>query len=266
MMIPRLLMISALSCAASAAQPGRASAVWLSSSMSAEPGKPLQTAIRMTHDDDWHSYWINPGEAGIATTAEWKLPPGWKCSGLELPAPIRFLTGGLAGYGYEGTVLFPAMLTPPADFAGEARLSVTLTWLACGEEGCVPGEKELHLDLRAGAHAATEHEAAIQKAREMLPKARDGVQLEVSEKEDRLALAIMGSSAPVGDLGGCHVYPATPEVIDPKAQIRFHKNGDRWIADAPLGEFAKKPVRHLELILNGGGLDRPLHVAWTAPP
>jgi thiol:disulfide interchange protein DsbD len=259
-------MISALSCAASAAQPGRASAVWLSSSMSAEPGKPLQTAIRMTHDDNWHSYWVNPGEAGIPTTAEWKLPPGWKCSGLELPAPIRFLTGGLAGYGYEGTVLFPVTLTPPADFAGEARLRVTLSWLACGEDGCVPGEKELLLDLRAGGHVATEHEAAIQNARQSLPQARDGVRLEVSEKEDRLTLVIAGGSTPLGDLSACHVYPATPEVIDAQAEIRFRKDGERWIAEAPLGEFAKKPVKRLELVLKGDGHDRPLHVVWPASP
>jgi thiol:disulfide interchange protein DsbD len=264
-MIPRLLLISAFSCAASAAQPGRAGVEWISSSATAGPGKPLQTAIRMAHDDGWHSYWINPGEAGMPTTAEWKLPPGWKCGGLEFPAPIRFLTGGLAGYGYEGTVLVPVTLTPPADFAGQARLSVTLTWLACGENGCVPGGKELHLDLRAGAHAATGHETAIQNARKLLPKARDGVRLEVSEMKDRLALAITGDSALVGDLGACHVYPATLEVIDPQAQIRFRKDGGRWIADAPLGEFVKKPVKRLELVLQGGGLERPLHLAWTAP-
>ena len=265
MMIPRLLMISALSFTASRAQPGRAGVEWITSSATAEPGKPVQTAIRMTHDDGWHSYWINPGEAGMPTAATWKLPPGWKCSGLEFPAPIRFLSGGLAGYGYEGTVLFPVTLTPPADFKGSAQLGVTLTWLACSEEGCVPGERELHLDLRAGGHAATEHEAAIRKARQMLPKARDGIRLEVVPKEDRLALSIPGNSTPVGNLEACHVYPATPEVIDPQADIRFRKDGGRWIADAPLGEFAKKPVKHLTLVLQGGGLDSPLQVAWSAP-
>lgn len=264
-MFLRLLMISALSCAASTAQPGRAGVEWITSSTTAKPGKPLQTAIRMVHDDGWHSYWINPGEAGIPTTAVWKLPAGWKCGGLLLPAPIRFLTGGLAGYGYEGTVLIPVTLTPPADFAGGARLSVTLTWLACGGEGCVPGEQELHLDLHTGTHAATEHEPVIHKAREMLPKARDGVRLEVSENGGRLELSILGGSAIGGDLGACHVYPATPEVIDPQAEIRFRKNGARWIAEAPLGEFAKKPVKKLELVLRGGEIEPPLHVSWTAP-
>ncbi|MCU0752769.1 MAG: hypothetical protein MUC40_07040 [Akkermansiaceae bacterium] len=264
-MMSRQLLIYALSCAASAAQPGRAAVEWIASSATVEPGKPLHTAIRMTHDDGWHSYWINPGEAGMPTSAGWKLPPGWTCGGLELPAPIRFLTGGLAGYGYEGTILFPVTLTPPPDFTGEARLAVTLNWLACGEEGCVPGEKELHLDLRAGSHAASEHQNAILKARQLLPKSRDGVRLEVAEKEDLLMLAITGGFKPAENPGTSHVYPATPEVIDPHAEVRFRKDGARWIAEAPLQEFAKKPVKHLELVLEGGGLDTPLRVVWTAP-
>jgi DsbC/DsbD-like thiol-disulfide interchange protein len=264
-MISRLLLIFTLSYAASAAQPGRAAVEWISSSATVEPGKPLHTAIRMTHVDGWHSYWINPGEAGMPTSAGWKLPPGWKCGGLELPAPIRFLTGGLAGYGYEGTVLFPVTLTPPADFSGEARLSVTLSWLACGEEGCVPGERELHLDLRAGIHAATEHQAAILKARQMLPQSRNGMRLDVSEKEDRLTLSITGGFKPAENPGASHVYPATPEVIDPQAEVRFRKDGARWMAEAPLHEFATQPVKHLELVLEGGGLNTPLRVVWTAP-
>ncbi len=264
-MMTRLLMISTLSCAASAAQPGRARVEWITSSATAGPGKPLHAAIRMTHEDGWHSYWINPGEAGIPTTARWNLPAGWKCGGLDLPAPIRFLTGGLAGFGYEGEVVFPVTLTPPADFTGGTRLSVTLSWLACGEDGCVPGEKELHLDLRAGTHAATEHEPVIRKARETLPISRDGVRLEVSEKNGRFALVIAGGSPALGDLAACHVYPATPDVIDPRTEIRFRQDGERWLAEAPLGEFAKKTVKRLELVLQGGGLDPPLHVAWTAP-
>jgi DsbC/DsbD-like thiol-disulfide interchange protein len=265
-MIPRLLMVLTLSCSAHAARPGRAEVAWISSSAKTEPGKALQTAIRMAHDEGWRSYWINPGEAGMPTTARWKLPPGWKCGGLELPAPIRLMSGGLAGYGYEGTVLFPVEITPPADFTGEACLSVTLTWLACGEDGCVPGEKELHLDFLAASHVATEHEATIRKAREMLPKPRDGIVLEVSEKGDKLALVITPGSAALGDLSACDVFPATPEVLDPQAEIRFRKDGARWLADAPLGEFVKKPVARMELVLKGGGPEPPLLVKWSAPP
>jgi hypothetical protein len=99
----------------------------------------------------------------------------------------------------------------------------------------------------------------------MLPETRDGVRLDVSDKADRLTLAITGGFKPAENPGASQVYPATPEVIDPQAEVRFRKNGARWIAEAPLQEFATKPVTHLELVLAGGGLDTPLRVVWTAP-
>jgi len=267
MMISRCLLIPLISCAAAAAaaaQSGRASAVWVSPSATVEPGKPLQTAIRMVHDPGWHSYWINPGEAGLPTTVEWKLPPGWKCEGLQVPAPIRFVSGGLAGFGYEGTVLIPVTLIPPEDFTGEARLAATISWLACSEEGCVPGEAELHLDLRAGQYAATDDEADIRQAHDKLPKKSDGLRLDLTEDKGRLILGITHDAGVIPDLSESRVFPATPEVIDARAEPRFTKSGDKWTAEAPLSEFAKKPLRKLTLVLTGGGLQSPLEITWVA--
>ncbi len=265
MTILRLLMISALSCAASAAQPGRAAVEWIASSATVQPGKPLRTAIRMKHDDGWHSYWINPGEAGMPTTVEWKLPPGWKCGGLAWPAPIRFLSGGLAGFGYEGTVLYPVMLTAPEDFNGEARLTAVVSWLACSEEGCVPGKEEVHLTLRAGEPAATQYAAAIRQAHEQVPQAREGMRLGVTENESRLALSIRHDSGSDADLTGCQVFPATADLIDPVADIHFTRTGGSWTAEAALGAFAARPVKQLTLVLAGGALPKPLQMTWTAP-
>jgi len=259
------LSVLLLSCAVASANPGKATAVWVSTSATVQPGKPLETAIRMTHDKGWHSYWINPGEAGIPTTVEWKLPPGWKSGGLQLPAPIRFLSGGLAGYGYEGTTWFPVTITAPEDFTGKARLNATISWLACSEEGCVPGEAELQLDLQAGKTAATEDRAAVLRAHKQLPQPPEGVRLDVKEGKDRLMLTITHDAEFDADLSSSRVFPVTPDVIDPQAEPRFKKEGDRWIATAPLGEFAEKPLKNLVLVLDGGALETPLQLTWSMP-
>jgi thiol:disulfide interchange protein DsbD len=261
----RSLSVLLLSCAVATANPGKATAVWVSSSATAEAGKPLETAIRLTHDQGWHSYWMNPGEAGIPTNVEWKLPPGWKSGGLQLPAPIRFVSGGLAGYGYEGTAWFPVTITAPEDFAGKARLSATISWLACSEGGCVPGEAELHLELRAGKTAATEDRVAILQAQRQLPQPRDGVKLDVMAEKGRLILIITHDAEFDADLSSSRVFPATPDVIDPQTEPRFKKEGDRWMAVASLGEFVEKPVLNLVLVLDGGGLERPLELKWSGP-
>jgi hypothetical protein len=159
----KFIMISTMLCGAAMAgiRSGKATVAWIGESVTCEAGKPLQTAIRMVHDPGWHSYWINPGEAGVKTSVSWKLPPGWKTGGLGYPAPSRFTTSGLAGFGYEGTVLLPVKITPPEDFTGTARLSAVISWLACGEAGCVPGKAEIHLDLSAGIPKQTEEAREI---------------------------------------------------------------------------------------------------------
>ena len=89
------------------------------------PGKPVQVALRFVHDEHWHTYWLNPG-TGLVTTIAWTLPPGWKASEIQWPAPkaLKDRTGTIVGNGYEGDLLLPVTLTPPADLAPGA--SVTL--------------------------------------------------------------------------------------------------------------------------------------------
>lgn len=261
----RFLTVMLFSSALANASPGQASAVWISESSTAEPGKPLHTAIRMVHDEGWHSYWINPGEAGIPTTVEWKLPAGWQHGGLCFPVPTRFISSGLSGFGYEGTLLLPVMLTPPEDFTGSIRLEAVVSWLACGNNGCVPGEARLQLELRAGKTVATDDRDAILSAHRQVPAPRAGVRLEVIEKQDLLTLTITHDEGFDADFSSSRVFPVTPELIDPKAGLRFKREGKKWTLAAPLGEFAQRPVRKLSLVLDGGGLETPLELTWSAP-
>ena len=41
-----------------------------------KPGSTVTAGLELTMADGWHTYWINPGEAGIVTSVEWKLPKG----------------------------------------------------------------------------------------------------------------------------------------------------------------------------------------------
>lgn len=269
-MIARLVLISSLAagCAASANEPlpGRASAEWIASSSSVRAGQPFHTAIRIRHDDGWHSYWLNPGQAGLPTSVEWKLPEGWKHGGLHFPVPTRFVSGGLAGFGYKGELLLPVTLVPPEDFTGKARLELTVSWLACGEEGCVPGDADLALEVSAGDAAPGPDAAAIMAAIDRVPRpAGESLRLTVEEVEKSVILRIhMGKPAPL-DPSSSEIFPLTPEVIDPKAEIRFTEIDGVWTATVPKGEFAPSPVGELSLVIAGRDGEAPLEAAWKAP-
>ena len=41
------------------------------------PGGTITVALEENIRAGWHTYWINPGDAGAATEIKWTLPQGW---------------------------------------------------------------------------------------------------------------------------------------------------------------------------------------------
>ncbi len=56
---------------------------------SARPGGVLTLALEQNIRAGWHTYWINPGDVGQATSVDWDLPAGWKAGALQWATPKR---------------------------------------------------------------------------------------------------------------------------------------------------------------------------------
>jgi DsbC/DsbD-like thiol-disulfide interchange protein len=260
-MIARSLLISPFFAALSYAAPvksGHATAEWISGATSIEGGKPFLTGIRMVIEDGWHSYWTNPGESGMKLKVVWDLPAGWTAGEVQHPAPIKFHTGELPGYGYEGEVIFPVTLTPPAGASEGVQLSAKLSWLTCNDASCIPGKAEVKLTPGAGS---TKSAAAIEKAKSLVPKPLSGLKLEVSESADGVKLSL---GTPGGfDPSSWQIFPATEMALDHYKAIEFRKEGEKWEAKTSKNAYADGPLKELVLVLVKEG-ESPLEVAWQA--
>jgi thiol:disulfide interchange protein DsbD len=198
-------------------------------------------------------------------SVKWELPAGWTAGEIQHPVPKRFMTGELPGFGYEGTVLFPVTLTPPADFNGEAKLKGKVSWLTCNDEKCVPGTAALELTLTSGAPATSGQAELLEKAMLKIPVPGDGdATLKVEEKPATLALTVTSQPGKTLELNGREVFPATPQTIDAAAKIEFRKDGDHWTAEVPKSEYASTPVAALTLVLAGKTGQPPLSLTWKA--
>ncbi len=78
------------------------------------PGATITVALREEIRDKWHTYWVNPGDAGAPTSIDWQLAAGWKASPIQWPYPVRLPVGPLMDYGYEKEVALLVDVTAPA--------------------------------------------------------------------------------------------------------------------------------------------------------
>jgi thiol:disulfide interchange protein DsbD len=102
--------------------------------------------LHLHSDPGWHTYWINPGDAGLATTIKWTLPEGFTAGPIQWPTPEKHKMGPLVTYGYEGDVYLITTITFPKEFTGDFQIKAKASWLVCQEE-CIPGRAEFELNL-----------------------------------------------------------------------------------------------------------------------
>ncbi len=73
----------------------RASATLITESDSMVAGGQVRIALRLRLADGWHTYWHNPGEAGVPIELTPTLSPGATAGPLEWPAPRRISEGDI---------------------------------------------------------------------------------------------------------------------------------------------------------------------------
>ena len=112
------------------------------------PGSTFRLGVHLTMKEGWHVNWTNPGDAGLAPSIKWILPPVLKAGIITWPLPARIMTGPLAIFGYAGDVLLICDVRVPANLptGGNVELAADVSWLACADE-CVPGSGSVHLTL-----------------------------------------------------------------------------------------------------------------------
>jgi thiol:disulfide interchange protein len=227
--IATALLTGLASNAAAAAPPARhVAAELVAETQSAAPGAPLQVALREAIMPGWHTYWRNPGDAGVPTMIEWRLPPGVAAGAIDWPTPERIAEGPLVSYGYRGTVLLPVTLTLPADLAAGSDLAIAAhaSWLVCAEI-CIPEEADLALTLpvRAGPAAPDPRWAGDFAATRAALPAPSPFPATASLAGDSIRIHL--AAGDTGKLADVAFFPTDPGVIDNETppQVATGANG-----------------------------------------
>ncbi|WP_230770291.1 protein-disulfide reductase DsbD family protein [Sphingomonas sp. Leaf4] len=136
-------------------------------------GQSVALALVSEPDAGWHGYWQNPGAVGSQSRLDWTLPTGASVGALRYPVPERLLVAGLMNYVYERPWTILTELRVPAGLSAGTPLPVRLSidYLVCTREICVPEKAELATDLIVGDGAVSvERRQAFDGWRRALPR------------------------------------------------------------------------------------------------
>lgn len=196
--------------------------------LAADEPHTVWIGVRMIHAPGWHTYWRNPGDAGMPTRIEWHLPPGWSAGAIDWPAPERLPAGPLASYGYTGELVLPVMLFEPRDWdrATPAPIGASVSWLVC-RETCIAESTELSLNWPAQSGRAAE--ALFERFVDRTPVAFAFSSARAMRSGDRLEIRLDPAR-------GGQFFPEDEELIQAGDPPRVRRDGRGVVWSARLGD------------------------------
>lgn len=205
------------------------------------PQAENRLAVVFRHEKGWHTYWTNPGDAGLPPEFTFTLPQGFSATAPLFPLPERILTGGLTSFGYEGETLFPFRVEVPrsAGTSGHAVIRVHVEYLAC-KDMCVPGSADasIRLPLRVSANPSADA-AAIDAALKTIPEHVGSDNFAAVSDGRRIRLDIASEGLVKRSLD---FIPAAQNVMNYSAPAVFeqHEDGSASLYFEAAGRFAKE--------------------------
>ncbi|MFQ5822932.1 MAG: protein-disulfide reductase DsbD domain-containing protein [bacterium] len=242
----------------------------ISEVLSIQPGRPIWVAVRLQMDKHWHTYWRNPGDSGLPTKIEWKLPKGFHASDIQWPYPQRFDTTPIVSFGYEEEVLLLTMIEVPEsiNLSKNVVLSASVDWLEC-KDICLPGHSDLKIALPVKDEVPKfDHRWAKQfeMTRKNVPITYSDWKINAKHDESLIIIQLIPPVWFNGKILSMIFFPEQAGVIDHSAPQKILKTKKGYIIRIKRSPFAEKPPARLKGVLvsqegwRGPGSERALQI------
>ncbi len=120
----------------------------LSDTPQINPDQDLKILIKFDISPGWHILSPSPGEIGLPTTIDWKLPQSRQLTETLWSRSKEFNDEGLSQYIYEKEAYYLATLSP-SEISADSRtasFSAEISWQACADE-CLPAKHTFNFTL-----------------------------------------------------------------------------------------------------------------------
>lgn len=207
-----------------------------------QAGQSFQAVIFLTHLNDWHTYWVNPGDSGLPTNIQWTLPTGFIASAPRWPYPERFFTEGITNYGYTGMVATFTTIQAPQGFGEgvEVSISANVSWLAC-REICIPQTQKVSVQVAIGSQPVRSETSVLELMNKMsssLPKNDPSFVINALEDPQYYWLHVVNASKRIIPLTDMYFFDSHSEHVD--------HSSTQSIYPSKTGVFLKIPKRYTD--------------------
>ena len=131
----------------------------------------LEGGVELVLDPGWHTYWRNPGEAGIPPRFDFSQSTNVASVDVLYPAPERYDDGSGVSLIYRDEVVFPLVVKP--ERPGETVVLRVRAEFGICSEVCIPTNAESELEAPAEPRADPLTDARLTQFRARVPTAPD---------------------------------------------------------------------------------------------
>lgn len=205
------------------------------------PGEKLRVGFHFTMRNNWHSYYLNPGDSGSPLLVDFDMPEKWQVDRIIWPNPERISTPPLMTYGYHDKFMVIYVLDIPATAAAEAVISADINYLEC-RDICLPVEGSISLKLK-------KFTGSKKTVRSQLFKENEGSyplmtqQLQWNSERSGRMLLLSVELPPATDTPepeNAYFFPDDSMLIQHAAEQKFSINNNSLSLQIPLSENVPK--------------------------
>jgi DsbC/DsbD-like thiol-disulfide interchange protein len=240
----------------------------------AQPGKTMWVAVQLMMEQGWHTYWVNPGDAGLSTTVTWKEMDHITRGPLYWPVPRKFLTGTVTSYGYTGEAWLLTQMTVPDDarVGEELVIAAEVTWLACADI-CLPGTADINIGLPIHDEQALfrpELLDAFRQAKARIPTSSEAWELSANTfpTKRRFVFEARPPAAVQHEAGDVFFFPVEQGIIDHAAPQDIAVTREGYVLELRQAAVTDVVPRSLRGVLVVTSQDRTSvdHGIWVDVP
>ncbi|MBZ0183971.1 MAG: thioredoxin family protein [Melioribacteraceae bacterium] len=218
---------------------------------SIQPGSTFWLGINLKMENEWHTYWKNAGDAGMATYINWNLPEGFTAGEIVWPYPMKIYMSGLANFGYEGETTLLVKLTAPQNYADETvTIKAHVEWLVCKIE-CLPGNANLEIALPVKNTLPEVNEAALEKfadARFNIPLNESSWKIESVKSENEVIIKVTPAEYDY-ELTDLYFFPSKNGIYQNAPDQKFELRNGSYYLTVLLENFRAEEPESLDGVL-----------------